>query len=297
MNSIPEKQNSDDALVLLQAREQTYREARVYQVMQFGATVLAPTAFAITAILTPCTRAWLAGLSLGLLLLDVAVFDRVQISLITRAAKIAEQFDCLVLEMRGNAFVAGKGIDPELVHRAATRYPRSVKAREKILNWYPVAVGRAPPHVARIACQIANLWYDSDLRKTYAAMVTTLPFLLIAAAVLMALATKLSAEAMVLSILAPAAPIVVWSLRERFRHLDTARKQDEVKSYVEELWKRIGDCQPEECERSARLFQDAIYSRRASSPLIFPFVYSLRRSGMENEMNAGADKRLKDAGY
>lgn len=100
-----------------------------------------------------------------------------------------------------------------------------------------------------------------------------------------------------LSIVAPAAPLVVWALREGFRHRDTAAKQDEPKLVPERFWTTVKSCPSEECERRTREFQDAIYARRVSSPLIFPFVYSLRRTDMEAEMNLGADMRLREIGF
>jgi hypothetical protein len=297
MNEIPAKQNSVDAHRLLRAREQTYREARVFQILQILATVGAPACLAVISISMPQWRAEAAAASLAMLLLDIAVFDRVQAKLLKRAAKIAEQFDCDVLSIRWNEFIADSRVEPEAIVRAADRYPDTEDAKKKITDWYPRSVGRAPLCVARIACQITNLWYDADLRKSYATAVTTLPFAVIAIAIAVALATKLTFEAVVLSILAPAAPIIVWALRERFRHRDTAIKQDEVRAVAETLWANVANCSEDECERRAREFQDAIYTRRVSSPLIFPLVYSLRRKRMEVEMNKGADIRLSEIGY
>lgn len=297
MNDIPDKQNSADALRLLRAREQTYRNARVFQVLQILSTVAAPACLAAISISIPEWRAETAAASLALLLLDVALFDRVQSKLLKRAAKIAEQFDTDVLSIHWNEFIADSRVAPEVIVRAADQYPDTEKATKKIKDWYPTSVGRAPLRVARIACQITNLWYDADLRNSYATAVTTLPFAVIATAFVVALATDLTFEAVVLSILAPAAPIIVWALRERFRHRDTASKQDEVRAAAEKLWSNVANCTDDECERRAREFQDAIYARRASSPLIFPFVYSFRRDKMEVEMNKGADIRLKEIGY
>jgi hypothetical protein len=126
--------------------------------------------------------------------------------------------------------------------------------------------------------------------------VTALPFLVTILATAVLLTTSLPFEAVVLSILAPAAPLVVWALREGFRHRDTAAKQDELKLVAEKFWTTVKSCPSEECERRTREFQDAIYARRVSSPLIFPFVYSRRRPSMEAEMNLGADMRLREIG-
>lgn len=292
MNDIPARQNQKHPLSLLRARQQNYRWATGFQVVQLLATVLAPTIFAIAAINLPDWRPHLAAASLGLLLLDVLWLDRAQLGFIKRAAKIAEQFDHEVLQLPWNDFVAGQRLDPEDIQAAAAAYPKDPKSLAAIQNWYPAAVGRAPLHIARIACQITNLRYDAELRTRYANWVSTLS-VLVALVILVAWAwLDLSFSDVVLSLLAPASPIMVWALREHFRHKDTASGQKTVKQAAEALWSRVTTCSEEDCTAKAREFQDAIYQRRVSSPLIFPAIYHMLRDEMEEQMNIGAEERL-----
>ena len=44
----------------------------------------------------------------------------------------------------------------------------------------------------------------------------------------------------------------------------------------------------------SRELQDAIFNHRASSPLIFDWVYNLLRRRMEEQMNAGADQLVSE---
>lgn len=297
MNDIPAKQNEPRPQWLLRARQQTYARATRWQLVQLAATVVAPTLFAIWAIIEPSVRAELAAASLCLVLVDIFVIDRAQLKLRRHAAKIAEQFDHEVLALRWNEFVAGAKLDPEDIHDAAAAYPTDAASLERIRSWYPEAVGRAPIHVARIACQLTNLRYDAALRNFYATAVLILPALVVLATLIAWASLELSFADLVLSLLAPATPIMVWALRERMRHKDTALAQETVKAAAEALWTNIRTCGEEECERRAREFQDAIFQRRVSSPLIFPLVYDLRRDKMEAQMNKGAEERLTDAGY
>jgi hypothetical protein len=59
---------------------------------------------------------------------------------------------------------------------------------------------------------------------------------------------------------------------------------------------KAGHCGEPECETESREFQNAIYTRRASSPLILPLLYPWRRPKMERQMNVGADQLLKELG-
>lgn len=297
MNNIPQLQNSEHALWLLAARQQTYARATVWQLVQFAATVILPMAFAVLAIACPQLRAGLATASLLLVLIDIMLFDRLQKRLLQRAAKIAEQYDHEILQLPWNDFVVGEKIDPEDIEEAAAAYPKNSSSQKKLVDWYPVAVERAPLHVARIACQLANLRYDATLRKFYAAVVLWLPAAIFISAVLVAGFLNLAWGDVVLSVFAPATPIIVWSLRERFRHRDTAAAQEIVKATADDFWRGIKDRNENECADRAREFQDAIYLRRVSSPLIFPFIYGLLRNKMEAQMNKGADERLTQAGY
>lgn len=297
MNAIPEKQNSDHALWLMRARQRTYANATTLQVLQLIATVALPAILGWIAVSIPATRAPLAAASLILLLLDIFVLDRAQLYFLRRAAKIAEQFDCEVLDLSWNGFIADPRLDSEDIEAAAAAYPGNARALAVIRDWYPRAVGRAPLHVGRIVCQLANMRYDAKLRRRYAMVVCVLPGLVLLAA-LAALATfGLAFEAVVLSILVPATPVTVWALREAFRHNDAAAAQERIKDAVEALWSGIARCSAEECTIKAREFQDAIYQRRVSSPLVFPLVYHLLRDKMESQMNKGAEERLVEAGY
>ena len=74
------------------------------------------------------------------------------------------------------------------------------------------------------------------------------------------------------------------------------RLNDEVKKLRDRS--RSGATEQEISTRSREL-QDAIFNHRASSPLIFDWVYNLLRRKMEERMNAGAEhwvSELRTAG-
>jgi hypothetical protein len=296
-SNIPITQNGEHAQWLMRARQQTYADATALVLMQFIFIVVTPVIFAVLAIFHTELRPHFATASLVLVLIDIAFFDRRQRHLLRKAARICEQFDQEVLELPWNKFIAGARLDPEDIEAAAQRYPKAARSLAAIQDWYPAAVGRAPLHVARVACQLTNLRYDATLRNKYAAIVIALPVVIGIAIIALWLALKLSPQATVLTLLVPATPIVTWSLREFYRHGDTARSQETLKGEAEALWARIRDCDEQECVERSREFQDAIFLRRVSSPIIFPFVYGLLRSKLEDEMNRGADERLAEIGY
>ena len=297
MNSIPERQNAEAQLRLLRARQQTYAEASGLLVVQLALTVAIPVVTAIAGLFTPGVRPYAAALALLLTVADVAFLDRLQRQKLRLAAKIAEAFDEQVLEIPWNKFVAAKRADPEAIAGAAAAWARG-KSDEKLVDWYPPAVGKAPMHLARIICQRTNLWYDATLRRHYGDWVRGVGGLLVVALFFGALFAGLTVELFVTTVLAPAAPVLTWSMREYFRQKDTAEAQETLKSDAEALWDRAkaGQCEEAECLAQSRKFQNAIYTRRSNSPLILPWLYPWRRPAMERQMNRGAEAYLKEIG-
>jgi hypothetical protein len=76
------------------------------------------------------------------------------------------------------------------------------------------------------------------------------------------------------------------------------RAEEGVEPGALALWDeaRAGHCTADHCGTRSREFQDAIYARRAESPLIFPFIYWLMRNDLEEQMNVGAAERMRELG-
>lgn len=295
MNTIPERQNAPPQLALMRARQQTYRRATTRVVLQFCLTVGVPVVAAVAALAAPAIRPFTASLALLISVVDVTALDRAQRKYLKLAAKIAEAFDCAVLELPWDRFVAGKRPEPETLVEAESAWRGG---DDSLLNWYPAAVGKAPLHLARIICQRTNLWYDASLRRHYGSWILGGAGVVLVVLLSAAYATGLTVEVFIASVLAPAGPILIWSLREYFRQRDTAEAQETVRGDAEALWERAktGGCGEGECQILSREFQNAIYARRVTSPLMLPLVYKLRRSGMEAQMNKGAGAYLAEIG-
>src|SRR5205823_112884 len=154
-NSIPERQNEDDRLKLLRARQQTYARATRFLVAQLVVTLLVPLVGAVLAIVYLPAKPYVAAASLIVLLLDILWLDRRQKTLIKRAAKIAEQYDCAVLDLPWSEFAVGERIEAEEIHSAAKAY---AKHHDDLClrDWYPIEVGALPLSLGRIVCQRTN---------------------------------------------------------------------------------------------------------------------------------------------
>jgi hypothetical protein len=136
MNRIPILQNEETQLKLLRARTHIYACATCFMVFQLLLTLIMPIADAVLAIFRPEFRAYVAAASLGVVIIDALLLDRQQKLLIKRAAKIAEQFDCTVLDLPWDQFVVGDKLDAEDIHAAARAFAAH-HSDVKLRGWYP----------------------------------------------------------------------------------------------------------------------------------------------------------------
>lgn len=286
-SDIPTRQNTERFLRLMRARQQTYKEAVQAQVLQLVLVVFAPVLAGIAGLIWPGARPYVAAVALIVTVADTAWLDRAQRRKIKVAARISEQFDCELFGLSWNKLLAGKQTDPEQIDAAAQKW-RGNEA--ELRDWYPIEVGKASPALARAICQRTNAWYDASLRQLYGALLTGMVAVPAAGFLLYAIFAHLPLVDLVSSTLAPAAPLLIWALRECFRQRDVAELSEASKAEADAQCERAGASTVDETAlaSASRELQNAIYARRASSPLILPFVYRLARSDREARMKAGA---------
>ncbi len=294
MNSIPLKQNENNNLSLVRARRRIYETVKTYQGAVVLTTLALPLASLAAAAWMPEARAYVAAGALLFAMCEVIFLDRWSKKQMKCAAKLQEQFDCDVLEMRPNEFLVGARVDPEEVYELSAQ-ELDAKGERELRDWYPVAVGEVPMHVGRILCQRENLLYDGNVRKTYSRVLRAALVAIVCSLTLYSLLAGLSVEALLLTVLAPALPIVNWTLREFFRQRDTVETLVRLKAESEKLWKSALAGMPvaEAGERSREL-QDALFNHRVASPLVFDFLYRFRRNALEAQMNAGAVQLVRE---
>jgi len=294
LNQIPVFQNEAAQLKFLRSRKQIYAHATIFMVLQLVLTLGVPVVGSIIAAFQPELKAYVAAASLAVVVIDAILLDRHQKVLIKRAAKLGEQFDCVVLSLPWDHFTVGDKVEVEDIHSAA----RAFAARSddsKLRDWYPVAAGKVPLHLARIVCQRTNLRYDSRLRRSYGSILKAVSLILIAVLVIAGLQQNASVTAWVLT-MAPATPFLAWAAREYYRQIDTADQLENLMKEARKFWNEAvsGGCTPDDCLVRSREFQNAIYNRRATSPLILPLIYRFKRLSLEDEMNEAAENFLQE---
>jgi hypothetical protein len=291
MNTIDHDQDTPELQRLLKARQRIYADATRYQSLQIAITVVLPVLGAVLSFLRPETRPYVALYGLIATACDTTWIDRMQRRLLKVAAKVSEEFDCLLLKMPWNSFVAGKREDAEVVDAAARRWNDDAAT---IAGWY-VGISPSARHtMARLVCQRMNLQYDASLRRKYGVYLVSGAFIALILLMIGAVANDLKLIDSV-AVAATISPAIFWAAREHFRQSDAANANETLKGEAEKFMEsiRAGGCDDAECDRRSRELQDAIFQRRVVNPLILPLVYNRLRGELEMQAQAGADALLR----
>lgn len=296
-NAIPVVQNEEANLTLRRAAFEAYADAHVFLNWQLALTVALPVGISIVGLLLPSFRPAAGIISIIVLGLDILWLDRSQKQKIVVAAKAAEKFDTIVLDIPWNEMMVGKEAELAAIAKLDLAY-RQKGRKANLLDWYPVDVGAAPMHLARIICQLTNAQYDGRLRPVYKLLVAAIALSVFVALIWSGLALGLALPDFIATVLLPALPFMTWATREFHRQSDTANSVGEIEEKSLKLWAgaRDGRLSAPECRVASRSLQDLIYLHRSKSPLPIPFVYDALRDQLENKMNVSAKDRLQEIG-
>ncbi|SHM51831.1 S-4TM family putative pore-forming effector [Rhodanobacter sp. OK091] len=293
MNAIVSLQNSAEALTLLRARRRTLDRVKRAQRAYFIAALILPVASVVAAAWWQGGKPWVSFVALLVAMLDFYCLDRWQKEQIKLSARLQEQFDCLVLDVPWNSFTATKKVIPEDVFELGGD-KLSASVEKTFPNWYPASVQGLPLHLARLACQRTNLWYDAALRNHYARCILWFELVIVAALLASGFILGTSFADFVLTKLVPFVPLVMWLERERRRHKDTeitlSRLLDEIEASIDKF---IDASSHDDAQGRSRQLQDAIFLHRATSPLVSNILYKLKRSRMEPKMHVGVEEFIK----
>lgn len=286
--TVRERQNQPDMIGLLYARNKLMGRVKIYQGILLTGTLILSAASFFAGGFPSAVRASIALTALVLGVFDAAWLDPWQKKQLKLSAKLQEQFDCHVMGIPWNSFVAGSKIDPEVVH-GMTRGATSTDDLEDLKNWHSGTVGELDTVLAALVCQRSNLWYDCTQRRRYLCGLYSVLFL----AMLVFTYVQIETGATLADAVLATTPIVGflnWGAREGVRQRATIEASERLKADIERLWSdriTVNDASTDVAR--VRELQDAIFQLRSGSPLIFDWVYKLLRPRLDQDMKAGTD--------
>lgn len=291
-NAIGIEQNSERQVLRVAAASGVYSRAKLVLAFQAALTVLGGFTWAIAVAKVPTLKVWAAFYSFSVALLDALVLERLQAELRSRGAKIQELFDTELLHLPWRRLVTGDPPDPEEVTNEGTSYTQGRTDLSHIQDWYPVAVSRVPMPLARLICQRSNPWWDASLRRRYCVALSLLLGLFVVFVLVLAIQTGMTVETLVLAVLAPVTPAILWGAREIRKQTSAMKALEKLKGHIEQTWDAAlrGTLEGDALDRAGVDIQNEIFHLRSGNPLIFNWVNKLLRDRQQRTMNQAAEE-------
>ncbi|WP_444633373.1 S-4TM family putative pore-forming effector [Cupriavidus oxalaticus] len=293
---IDQEQNRPANIEKLAAQRNLYSTAK--RIIGLQMILSGPVAVSATVLglLKPEYKGYVVLWGLSVLALDLLVFNPWQKKLRENAAKIQELFDCTVFGLPWNEIKAGKKPDPELIHERAGKYRQSGESVPGLQTWYPAGADSVPHDWGVVICQRANVYWDSKLRRRYAAAVTGSAIVVTLILVWVAFHKNINAIEFVTLVAAPMASAYVLAYRQFTEHRDAAERLDKLKDHSDKLFtEAIAGGSVAAIKSKSRLLQDEIFDGRKRNPPIFDFIFKMLRPQNELEMNVGAEALVSEA--
>lgn len=286
-NDFSAKQNSKSSLDKLRTASFFYGQAKLVSAWQFCLSV--PGALGISLLIAACpnTKPWGVLYSVLVALLDTLWLDRWQNRLRTLGAKSQEEFDTELFDLPWRSLQAGPRLQPEDVASANRNYR---DGDSHLMDWYPASVGSLDFPFNALACQRINVWWDSVVRRKLARSILVLLFVVTIAIVAIGVATRQPADRLILTVVAPLLPVVLWCVREALRQFDAATKLDAIKTAIASTWDAALSGQVELARVKVIEFQAAIYDGRSRHPLVFNWIHRHFRPEGQETMAEMADR-------
>ncbi|MEX8504069.1 S-4TM family putative pore-forming effector [Leptothrix ochracea] len=288
--SIIQRQELPENIELLAAQRNLYSRAKNIIGLQMMLSVPIAICAAITTILKPELKGYVALWGILIVVFDLFVFTPWVKKLRDNAARVQELFDTKVLGLEWNEISVGKKPEREMIHEEAQRHGLAAEDISGLRNWYPVVIDNVPELFGIIISQRSNVWWDARMRRKYT---FSIRFILVGIALGLigyGLYEKKDMFEFLAYIIAPLASTYVLGYRQMMEHGDAADRLDKLKELSEKIWadavagKDVGAL-----KLKCRTLQDHIFDHRKKNPPIFDFLFRWFRDGNEVLMKKGAE--------
>jgi hypothetical protein len=169
------------------------------------------------------------------------------------------------------------------------------RSTDEFIDWYRIEAGNIPLEYGRFVCQRANMRWDMELRRKFAALFYAATAFIVVAVVAVALTTNWTASDVIVSLVLPVLPLGVKLVQQGLKHSDSAEVSDRAKKLLESIWSKALEDGTDSArlKEDARRLQDELFDRRRSSPKVPHRLYQRHRADFERDMQAGAKEMVK----
>jgi len=293
-NTLTRTQNSDESRQYLAAT--SYFTLRVKRLadQRLLLTVLLPVTLSILASFIEPIRVWAALYGIAISVIDVSLIERKLLEWKIDSAKIQECFDCNILGIAWNEIKVGGRPEREKISEASERYRQK---SDEFKDWFPHILGVLPQDRARLVCLRESTWWPTEVRRRYLSWLQGVFITLGILTVVVSVATRVGMDALILAVLAPVSPTLLWFVREIRKQKETTAKLEGLLGKIEGIWNKAigGELSEEQLAEKARQFQDETYDFRCTyQPICRPIDRRLRK-GLSERMEAIVEEMVKEA--
>ncbi len=283
---ILEKQNQEESLEMLLAQRKLYSQAKVLQYILVCCCGLIPITISIldnyTALALENTWwyvLYIVIITIGELCLEHFINSQKQI-----AVSIQEKFDLSLYNLPQNPTLHMPHCLNEFIRKYSKRARKNPEDIHLVRNWYSQEISILSTNIAILYCQKENIDYDQKIKKRYSYIQSLISILTCLILLMIALLNDLSIKKVLIEVLLPSLPIIIFTYREHQRVKESIDNLNKLQNIIEGL---TLDCSIEtEVEESKlRQIQDGIFNNRLYSPLVPDWLYKLLRWDTEDEMD------------
>lgn len=288
--SIIQRQEMPESIELLAAQRNLYSKAKNIIGFQMMLSVPIAICAAITTIMKPELKGYVALWGILVVVFDLFVFTPWVKKLRDNAARVQEVFDTKVLGLEWNEISVGKKPEREMIHEEAQKHGLADEEISGLRKWYPIVVDQVPEIFGIIISQRSNVWWDARMRRKYTFSIRVILVGIALGLIGYGLYEKKDIFEFLAYIIAPLASTYVFGYRQMMEHGDAADRLDKLKELSEKIWadavagKDVGAL-----KLKCRTLQDQIFDHRKKNPPIFDFLFRWFRDDNEILMNKGAE--------
>jgi len=288
--SIIQRQELPENIELLAAQRNLYSRAK--NIIGFQMILSVPIAIcaAITTIMKPELKGYVALWGILVVVFDLFVFTPWVKKLRDNAARVQELFDTKVLGLEWNEISVGKKPEREMIHEEAQKHGLADEEISGLRKWYPIVIDNVPELFGIIISQRSNVWWDARMRRKYTFSIRVILVGIALGLIGYGLYEKKDMFEFLAYIIAPLASTYVFGYRQMMEHSDAADRLDKLKELSEKIWAdAIAGKDVGALKLKCRTLQDQIFDHRKKNPPIFDFLFSWFRDSNEILMNKGAE--------
>lgn len=275
------------------ASDVLWYRVQLLRTAQLVLIVALPVTAAVSAVIWPSLRVFSAYLGFVMTIVDIFINDTVD-QIRREGAQLQDKFDSIAFGLARTHLRIQNDLDAAQIGELARRQPGKRSTRN--MDWYTPALAALPIAFGRIACMRESVHWDCNIRKMWAAITLGVPVIVFVSLAAWAILVHQKADQLFMSVLAPLAPALIWSLREWKEQSSSVTTYEALREQLRETWGAglEGAMSEMHLERAAADFMWCFMSHRSATSPIPNVIYAIQRKQQAASAADAADILIRE---